>query len=64
MLAFLDSYRWSSFLDYCGKKNFPSLLELSSVQEILEFGESYRDDITEWLRDGADEHVLTDIILD
>jgi putative transposase len=25
-LGYLDTYRWSSFLDYRGKKNFPSLL--------------------------------------
>ncbi|MBU6388600.1 transposase [Patescibacteria group bacterium] len=25
-LKYLDGYRWSSYLDYCGKKNFPSLI--------------------------------------
>ncbi len=25
-LEYLESYRWSSYLDYCGTKNFPSLL--------------------------------------
>lgn len=25
-LAHLDAYRWSSYLDYCGKKNFPSVI--------------------------------------
>jgi len=25
-LAHLEKYRWSSYLDYCGKKNFPSVL--------------------------------------
>src|SRR3990167_293898 len=25
-LHYLENYRWSSYLDYCGKKNFPSIL--------------------------------------
>jgi putative transposase len=25
-LEYLNGYRWSSYLDYCGKKNFPSIL--------------------------------------
>ena len=29
----LDSYRWSSYLDYCGKKNFPSILTTTLFEE-------------------------------
>lgn len=25
-IDFLNSYRWSSYLDYCGKQNFPSII--------------------------------------
>lgn len=25
-LQYLDGYRWSSYFDYCGRKNFPSIL--------------------------------------
>lgn len=32
-LEYLDSYRWSSYLDYTGKKNFPSILTTSLFQE-------------------------------
>ena len=28
-LEYLDSYRWSSYLDYMGQKNFPSILTMS-----------------------------------
>lgn len=28
-LEYLDGYRWSSYNDYCGKKNFPSVLTTS-----------------------------------
>jgi putative transposase len=33
-LEYLDSYKWSSFLDYCGKKNFPSVLSHNLFQDV------------------------------
>ncbi len=35
VLEYLDSYRWSSYLDYSGKKNFPSILTTSFFKEAL-----------------------------
>lgn len=32
-LKYLDGYRWSSYLDYCGKKNFPSILTTKLFKE-------------------------------
>lgn len=32
---YLDSYRWSSYLDYAGKKNFPSILTTSFFKGAL-----------------------------
>jgi len=34
-LAHLDRYRWSSYLDYAGAKNFPSILTTSFLKEAL-----------------------------
>jgi putative transposase len=34
-LDFLSNYRWSSFYDYCGKRNFPSVIEKKYLCEIL-----------------------------
>ncbi len=34
-LEYLDSYRWSSYLDYTGVKNFPSILMTSFFRESL-----------------------------
>lgn len=34
-LEHLDSYRWSSYLDYAGKKNFPSILTTSLFKSAL-----------------------------
>lgn len=34
-LAYLDTYRWSSYLDYAGKRNFPSILSTTFLREVL-----------------------------
>ncbi len=47
-LAHLDSYRWSSYLDYCGKKNFPSLITKELFGDVFK---DYRKSITSYLQD-------------
>lgn len=47
-LNYLDSYRWSSYLDYIGKKNFPSILTTSLFKNALG---DYRDSLNEYLHD-------------
>ena len=32
-LSHLDEYRWSSYLDYCGMENFPSLINTEIFSE-------------------------------
>ncbi len=34
-LAHLESYRWSSYQDYCGTRNFPSILTTSLFEDVL-----------------------------
>ena len=34
-LGYLGQYRWSSYLNYAGKKNFPSILTTSLFKEAL-----------------------------
>lgn len=47
-LKYLDSYRWSSYFDYTGKKNFPSIITTSLFKNALG---DYRDSLIEYLRD-------------
>ncbi|HEY4504229.1 MAG TPA: transposase [Candidatus Paceibacterota bacterium] len=49
VLEFLGNYRWSSYLDYVGKKNFPSIINTGLGLEIFENTKKYADDIQEWL---------------
>lgn len=44
--TYLETYRWSSYLDYIGKKNFPSLLTKSLFDET---SNEYQDDLYEYL---------------
>lgn len=49
VLDFLGSYRWSSHLDYSGKKNFPSVINKKLGLEILGNKKVYVGNIQEWL---------------
>ena len=47
-MAHLDKYRWSSYQDYCGRKNFPSILTTSLFRDVFE---NYQEELTHYLRD-------------
>ncbi len=44
-LEYLSSYRWSSHLDYLGKKNYPSLICQSEIAILLKGKRSYEKEI-------------------
>jgi putative transposase len=48
-LDYLQNYRWSSYPDYCGKKNFPSILTTSLFANA--FGTDYASALKEYLTD-------------
>ena len=48
-MSFLENYRWSSFHDYIGKKNFPSVTQREFLTDILGNPKKYEKDILEWL---------------
>ena len=47
-LSYLEGYRWSSYLDYAGRKNFPSILSTSLFKEALG---NYPASLLEYLHD-------------
>jgi putative transposase len=51
-IEFLESYRWSSYMDYIGKKNFPSLINKEFLSGFAGEPENYRKDMIEWLKSG------------
>lgn len=52
IINFLESYRWSSFLDYIGKNNFPSVTQREFLLEFFGGPEQYKKDILNWLKRG------------
>ncbi len=48
---FLENYRWSSFLDYIGKKNFPSVTQREFFLDIFKGCKNYKEQTKNWLRD-------------
>lgn len=50
-IKFLNSYRWSSHLDYAGEKNFPSITQREFLLEFFDGHEQYKRGIEEWLKD-------------
>ncbi len=49
ILEYLQNYRWSSYPDYCGTHNFPSILTTSLFNKAL--GSDYASDLKEYLTD-------------
>src|SRR3989344_560128 len=47
-LKHLQNYRWSSYADYCGKKNFPSIISKQLFGDVFK---NYEKTISTYLKD-------------
>jgi putative transposase len=56
-IKFLETYRWSSHLDYLGKHNFPSVTKREFLLEIFNGEKEYKKSICNWLKSLALESV-------
>ena len=50
-IKFLENYRWSSFLDYIGKKNFPSVTSRNFILDFFESEKKYKKATEEWIKE-------------
>ncbi len=50
-VKFLNSYRWSSHMDYCGWRNFPSVTQREFLLELFDGEKNYRRSIARWIRE-------------
>ncbi len=50
-MNFLEEYKWSSHLDYLGKKNFPSVTQRDFLLEIFGGERGYKKALNSWLKD-------------
>ncbi|MDO8481780.1 MAG: transposase [bacterium] len=51
-LAYLGKYRWSSYLDYCGMDNFPSIITTDLFGDIFK---DYKKTLTEYVHSAETE---------
>jgi len=56
-INFLESYRWSSHLDYLGKNNFLSVIKRNFLLEVFGGTNNYKKSIYRWLKDLDTESV-------
>lgn len=50
-IKFLENYRWSSFPDYIGQKNFPSITNRDFLLEVFGGMDKYKNRVEEFLKD-------------
>jgi len=53
-IEFLDSYRWSSYMDYTGHKNFPSLIKKDFLLKRLGNEDKCKKEMINWLKNFND----------
>ena len=50
IIEFLGNYKWSSYLDYLGNENFPSLTSREFLTEIMNGVNGCRESVNNWLQ--------------
>ncbi len=51
-MEFLEKYRWSSYLDYMGKENFPEVIHKEFLTELFGDAAHYKKEMGKWLKGG------------
>jgi hypothetical protein len=46
----LENYKWSSYPDYIGKKNFPSVTERNFILKTMKGNQNCKKFVENWLR--------------
>lgn len=50
IIKFLEDYKWSSYPDYIGKKNFPSVTDREFILKIMNSEEGCKEFVESWAR--------------
>ncbi len=56
-MGFLEKYKWSSYPDYIGKKNFPSVTQRDFLLDFFSNSEAYKAGMLAWLKEIAIEEI-------
>ncbi|MDP2741312.1 MAG: transposase [bacterium] len=59
-----EEYRWSSFFDYLGKKNFSSVTERDFILEAMSREQGCREAVENWIKHKKETRDFGDIVLE
>jgi putative transposase len=54
VIKFLEEYKWSSYSDYLGKKNFPSVGKREFMLKVMGGVEGCKEGVEEWIKHKAE----------
>lgn len=49
-IEFIENYKWSSYRDYIGKKNFPSVTDREFLLKIMGGEKSCKEFVNDWIK--------------
>lgn len=66
VIKFLENYKWSSYRDYVGIKNFPSVTDRKFILDLFGGTERYKKDIRGYISDskGLQNKVSVEVMID
>lgn len=64
VIEFLENYKWSSYQDYIGKKNFPSVTSREFIIKIIGNEKNCKNFIDNWIKYKGEIKTFADIILE
>ena len=64
VIDFLENYKWSSYQDYIGKKNFPSVTKREFFLKIIGGEEGCRNFVGNWIKHKGEIKRLGNVILE
>lgn len=50
VIRFLENYKWSSYLDYIGKRNFPSVTNREFLMQVMGGTDNCKNFVNNWIR--------------
>ena len=64
VIKFLENYKWSSYPDYIGKKNFPSVTKRDFLSKVIGREKGCRNFVESWVKYKKELKDLADIVLE
>jgi putative transposase len=64
VIKFLEGYKWSSYLDYSGRDNFPSLIKKNFLLEAFGGQNNCKKIVNDWVKYKSEIKSFGDILLD